>query len=61
MPIVQLKKIRLLTASGDYLLSNGQYLEAASVYGKSSKAFEQVALTFIDQGQRDSSEELFDN
>ena len=41
-------------ASGDYLVSKGQFLEAASVYGKSSKPFEQVALTFIDQDEQDA-------
>ncbi|KAH0537378.1 hypothetical protein FGG08_005820 [Glutinoglossum americanum] len=42
------------TASGDYLVSKGQYLEAAGVYGKSSKPFEQVSLTFIDHGEQDA-------
>ena len=41
-------------ASGDYLIGKGQYLEAARVYGKSSRPFEQVALTFIDHGQQDA-------
>ena len=42
------------TASGDYLLEKERYMEAASVYGKSSKSFEQVSLGFIDKGQRDA-------
>lgn len=42
------------TASGDYLISKGQFLEAASVYGKSSKPFEQVTLTFIDHDEQDA-------
>lgn len=42
------------TASGDYLVGKGQFLEAASVYGKSSKPFEQVALTFIDHDEQDA-------
>lgn len=42
------------TASGDYLVGKGQYLEAANVYGKSSKPFEQVALTFIDHDEQDA-------
>ena len=42
------------TASGDYLVSKGQFLEAAGVYGKSSKPFEQVALTFIDHDEQDA-------
>lgn len=42
------------TASGDYLVSKGLFNEAAGVYGKSSKAFEEVALTFIDNNQPDA-------
>ncbi|KAL9103496.1 MAG: hypothetical protein Q9163_001452 [Psora crenata] len=42
------------TASGDHLIRKGQYLEAANVYGKSSRPFEQVALTFIDHGEHDA-------
>ncbi|KAK0732716.1 Pep3/Vps18/deep orange family-domain-containing protein [Apiosordaria backusii] len=41
-------------ASGDYLVGKGQYSEAAGVYGKSSKPFEEVALTFIDNDQPDA-------
>ncbi|KAK4041051.1 Pep3/Vps18/deep orange family-domain-containing protein [Parachaetomium inaequale] len=41
-------------ASGDYLVSKGQHIEAAGVYGKSSKPFEEVALTFIDSEQPDA-------
>jgi hypothetical protein len=41
-------------ASGDYLVSKGQHIEAAGVYGKSSKPFEEVALTFIDNEQPDA-------
>ncbi|KAI1854833.1 hypothetical protein JX266_000951 [Neoarthrinium moseri] len=41
-------------ASGDYLASKGQYVEAAGVYGKSSKPFEEVALAFIDNNQSDA-------
>ncbi|KAL2263882.1 hypothetical protein VTK26DRAFT_4559 [Humicola hyalothermophila] len=41
-------------ASGDYLVSKGQHDEAAGVYGKSSKPFEEVALTFIDNDQPDA-------
>lgn len=48
------QKDAVATASGDYLVSKGQYLEAAGVYGKSSKPFEQVALTFIDHGEQDA-------
>ena len=48
------QKDAVATASGDYLISRGQFLEAAGVYGKSSKPFEQVALTFIDHGEQDA-------
>jgi len=48
------QKDAVATASGDYLVSKGQYLESASVYGKSSKAFEEVALTFIDNDEQDA-------
>ena len=48
------QKDAVATASGDYLISKGQFLEAASVYGRSSKSFEQVALTFIDHGEQDA-------
>lgn len=48
------QKDAVATASGDYLSSQGQYLEAASVWGKSSKAFEEVCLSLIDHGQEDA-------
>ncbi|KAH6622436.1 Pep3/Vps18/deep orange family-domain-containing protein [Boeremia exigua] len=48
------QKDAVATASGDYLVGKGQYLEAAAVYGRSTKPFEQVALTFIDQGDQDA-------
>lgn len=48
------QKDAVATASGDYLIKKKQYLEAASVYGKSSRSFEQVALTFIDHGEHDA-------
>ncbi|MCJ1371628.1 hypothetical protein MMC20_002847 [Loxospora ochrophaea] len=48
------QKDAVATASGDFLTSKGQFLEASSVYGKSSKPFEQVALTFIDNGEQDA-------
>ena len=48
------QKDSVATASGDYLSSKGQYLEAASVWGKSSKAFEEVCLNLIDNGQDDA-------
>jgi hypothetical protein len=48
------QKDAVATASGDYLIGKGSYLEAAEVYGKSSKPFEQVALTLIDHDQQDA-------
>ena len=48
------QKDAVATASGDYLVTKGSFLEAAGVYGKSSKPFEQVALTFIDNDQQDA-------
>ena len=48
------QKDAVATASGDYLVKKKQYLEAAGVYGKSSKPFEEVALTFIDHDQQDA-------
>ncbi|MCJ1306921.1 hypothetical protein MMC25_000565 [Agyrium rufum] len=48
------QKDAVATASGDYLIKKNQFLEAASVFGKSSKPFEQVALTFIDYGEHDA-------
>ncbi|KAL2123308.1 hypothetical protein VTJ04DRAFT_3763 [Mycothermus thermophilus] len=41
-------------ATGDHLVARGQHEEAAAVYGKSSKPFEEVALTFIDNDQPDA-------
>lgn len=48
------QKDAVATASGDYLVGKGQYSEAAAVYGRSTKPFEQVALTFIDKGEQDA-------
>ncbi|KAK3692065.1 putative vacuolar protein sorting-associated protein [Podospora appendiculata] len=42
------------TASGDYLVSKGLFNEAAGIYGKSSKPFEEVALSFVDNNQPDA-------
>ncbi|OAA64179.1 vacuolar protein sorting protein [Niveomyces insectorum RCEF 264] len=42
------------TASGDYLLGKGLFMEAAGIYGKSSKPFEDVALALIDRNQPDA-------
>lgn len=48
------QKDAVATASGDYLVEKGFFIEAAGVYGKSSKPFEDVALSFIDNGQADA-------
>jgi hypothetical protein len=48
------QKDAVATASGDYLVSKGSFIEAAGVYGKSSKPFEQVALVFVDNDQQDA-------
>ncbi|KAK9795718.1 putative Pep3/Vps18/deep orange domain-containing protein [Seiridium cardinale] len=48
------QKDAIAMASGDYLAAKGQYVEAAGVYGKSSKPFEEVALAFIDHNQSDA-------
>jgi len=48
------QKDAVATASGDYLVSKGSFVEAAGVYGKSSKPFEQVALIFVDNDQQDA-------
>lgn len=48
------QKDAVATASGDYLAKKGSYLDAAAVWGKSSKTFEEVCLTFIDKGEQDA-------
>lgn len=48
------QKDAVATASGDHLFNKGQYLEAAGIWGKSSKAFEEVCLSLIDNGQEDA-------
>ena len=48
------QKDAVATASGDYLIKSGKYAEAAAVYGKSTKPFEEVSLQFLDKGQRDA-------
>lgn len=48
------QKDAVATASGDYLVKKKQYMEAATVYGRSTKPFEQVALTFIDNAEQDA-------
>ncbi|KAK5629705.1 hypothetical protein RRF57_005420 [Xylaria bambusicola] len=48
------QKDAVATASGDYLVEKGLFIEAAGVYGKSSKPFEDVALSLIDNGESDA-------
>lgn len=44
----------VLTASGDFLVGKGRYLEAAKEWGKSSKGFEEVCLTLLDCKEHDA-------
>ncbi|KAI9679115.1 MAG: hypothetical protein M1829_001785 [Trizodia sp. TS-e1964] len=48
------QKDAVATASGDFLVGQRQFLKAAAIFGKSSKPFEQVALTFIDEDEPDA-------
>ncbi|KAI5290936.1 hypothetical protein KEM54_006948 [Ascosphaera aggregata] len=48
------QKDAVATASGDYLAKKGQYLEAAAVWGKSSKNFEEVCLTLLENDNHDA-------
>jgi vacuolar protein sorting-associated protein 18 len=48
------QKDAIATASGDYLAAKGKYQEASMVWGKSSKSFEEVCLTFINAGEHDA-------
>ena len=48
------QKDQVATASGDYLIKSGKFSEAATVYGKSTKPFEEVSLAFLDKGQKDA-------
>ncbi|KAJ5586330.1 hypothetical protein N7450_006117 [Penicillium hetheringtonii] len=50
----QAQKDAILTASGDFLASEGSFLEAAKVWGKSSKGFEEVCLTMVDNKEYDA-------
>lgn len=44
----------VLTASGDAMAREGRFLEAAKVWGKSSKGFEEVCLTMVDNKEYDA-------
>ncbi|PLB33828.1 vacuolar protein sorting protein DigA [Aspergillus candidus] len=48
------QKDAVATASGDSLAAKGRYLEAAKVWGKSSKGFEEVCLVLINRGEHDA-------
>lgn len=48
------QKDAVASTTGDHLMSQGKYSEAAALLGKSSKAFEDVALSFIDHGESDA-------
>jgi hypothetical protein len=48
------QKDQVAVAHGDHLVAHGKYVEAAKVYGKSSKSFEEVALTFLENGEQDA-------
>jgi hypothetical protein len=48
------QKDQVAVAHGDYLVAHGKYVEAAAVYGRSSKGFEEVALIFLENGEQDA-------
>ncbi|WPG97310.1 Hypothetical protein R9X50_00008400 [Acrodontium crateriforme] len=48
------QKDAVASMTGDHLIEQGKFLEAANVLGKSTKAFEDVALSFIDKGEQDA-------
>ncbi|KAJ5995019.1 hypothetical protein N7481_001996 [Penicillium waksmanii] len=50
----QAQRDAILTASGDFLAGEGNFLEAAKVWGKSSKGFEEVCLTMVDNKEHDA-------
>ncbi|KAI5806553.1 vacuolar protein sorting protein-like protein DigA [Peziza echinospora] len=48
------QKDTVAIAQGDHLVAQKMYIDAAAVYGKSSKSFEEVCLTFLDNGEPDA-------
>lgn len=48
------QKDAVASATGDFLASKNQWLEAASIWGKSSKPFEEVCLKLIDNDEQDA-------
>lgn len=45
------QKNAVASRTGEHLITQGRFSEAATVLGQSTKAFEDVALTFIGKGQ----------
>lgn len=52
-----MQKDEVMVKHGDYLIQNEKYLEAAKVYGGSSKSFEEVSLAFLENGEQDALRE----
>ncbi|KAJ4858355.1 pep3/Vps18/deep orange family domain-containing protein [Trichoderma breve] len=50
----QIQRETVSAAFGDYLSTKGHWSEAAMVYGRSNKPFEEVALKLIDSNQPDA-------
>ncbi|KAI5459961.1 Pep3/Vps18/deep orange family-domain-containing protein [Mariannaea sp. PMI_226] len=48
------QKETVAAAYGDHLASKGHWLEAATIYGRSNKPFEDIALSIIDNNQPDA-------
>ncbi|KAF2484672.1 Pep3/Vps18/deep orange family-domain-containing protein [Neohortaea acidophila] len=48
------QKDAVASATGQHLMAQRKFNEAAVVLGRSTKAFEDVALTFIDKGEQDA-------
>ena len=48
------QKDAVASKTGDHLMSQGKFADAAVILGKSTKAFEDVALAFIDKGEQDA-------
>jgi len=48
------QKDAVASMTGDHLVAQGKFTEAAVVLGKSTKPFEDVALSFIDHGEQDA-------
>ncbi|KAH6984982.1 Pep3/Vps18/deep orange family-domain-containing protein [Ilyonectria sp. MPI-CAGE-AT-0026] len=49
-----MQKETVAAAYGDHLASKGHWIEAATVYGRSNKPFEDIALSIIDNNQPDA-------